>query len=96
MELAAGPIAMLTVDHARANGLVVDGSGDRQVLALGVGIDLAARLSPHWRLSLGVEGFRAALGPDYFVEIEGAKMVVLHPYTWEAITSTKVEFVVWP
>ena len=96
VELAGGPALLLAVDRGAASGLATGGSGDRAVLAVGVGIGAAVPLSRRWRLSLGLEGFRVAFAPDYFVESEGVRTVVLSPSPWEGIASAKLEFVAWP
>ena len=96
VEIAGGPALLLSFDHGNTEGLAVVGSGDRQVLALGIGIGVAARLSPRWRLSLGLEGFHAELGAHYVVEVGGARTVVLSPAAWEGVVSAKLEFVAWP
>jgi hypothetical protein len=96
MELAGGPALLLAFDHASSDSLAQGGSGDREVLAVGAAIGVAARLSPRWRLSLGLEGFRVALGANYVVDLAGKKTVVLTPFPWEGIASAKLEFVPWP
>ena len=96
MELAGGPALLLAFDHASSDSLAQGGSGDREVLAVGAAIGVAARLSPRWRLSLGLEGFRVALGANYVVDLAGKKTVVLTPSPWEGIASAKLEFVAWP
>ena len=96
LELAAGPILLLSFDHASTQGLAQGGSGDREVLAAGLGLGVAVRLAARWRVSLGLEGYRVALGADYFVQINGAKAVVLSPSPWQGIASAKLEFVAWP
>jgi len=96
VELAGGPALLLAFDHGSSASLAQGGSGDREVLAVGVAIGVAAQLSPRWRLSLGLEGFHVALGADYVVDLAGKKTVVLAPSPWEGIASAKLEFVVWP
>jgi hypothetical protein len=96
MELAGGPALLLAFDHASSDSLAQGGSGDREVLAVGAAIGVAARLSPRWRLSLGLEGFRVALAADYVVDLAGTRTVVLAPSPWEGIACAKLEFVPWP
>jgi hypothetical protein len=96
VELAGGPILLLAVDQGTSSNLATGGSGAREVLAVGAGIGVAARLSARWRLSLGLEGFRVAFGADYFVDIDGKRTVVLPPSPWEGIASAKLEFIAWP
>jgi hypothetical protein len=96
VEFAAGPALLLAFDHGSSASLAQGGSGDREVLALGAAIGVAARLSPRWRLSLGLEGFRVALGANYVVDLAGKRTVVLTPTPWEGIASAKLEFVAWP
>jgi hypothetical protein len=96
LELAAGPILLLSFDHGSTQGLAQGSSGDREVLAVGLGLSVAVRLSARWRVSLGLEGYRVALGADYFVELNGRRTVVLSPSPWEGIASAKLELVVWP
>jgi hypothetical protein len=96
VELAGGPALLLAFDHGNSDSLAQGGSGDREVLAVGVAMGVAARLSPRWRLSVGLEGFRVALGADYVVDLAGQKTVVLAPSPWEGIASAKLEFVAWP
>jgi hypothetical protein len=95
-EFAAGPALLLAFDHGSSASLAQSGSGDREVLALGAAFGVAARLSPRWRLSLGLEGFRVALGADYVVDLAGKRTVVVAPSPWEGIASAKLEFVAWP
>ena len=96
VELAGGPILLLGFDHASSDRLDQGGSGDRQRLALGAAIGFAVRLSPRWRLSAGLEGFHAALGADYVVNIDGKRTVVLSPSPWGGIAAAQLEFVAWP
>jgi len=96
LELAGGPILLLSFDHGSTVGLTQGSSGDREVLAAGFGIGIAVRLSPRWRISLGLEGLRAALGANYFVDLNGVKTVVLPPSPWEGIASANLEFFAWP
>jgi hypothetical protein len=96
VELAGGPMLLLAVDQGTSSGLATGGTGAREVLAVGAGLGVAARLSTRWRLSLGLEGFRVAFSPDYFVEINGVRTVILAPSPWEGIASAKLEFVAWP
>jgi hypothetical protein len=96
VELAGGPALLLAFDHGSSASLAQNGSGDREVLALGAAVGAAARLSPRWRLSLGLEGFRVALGANYVVDLAGKKTAVLAPSPWEGIASAKLEFVAWP
>jgi hypothetical protein len=96
VELVGGPVVLFAVDQGSSDSLTKGGSGDRVVLAAGAAIGVAARLSLRWRLSLGLEGFRVALGADYFVELAGNRTVVLSPSPWEGIASAKLEFVAWP
>jgi hypothetical protein len=96
VEFAAGPALLLAFDHGSSASLAQSGSGDREVLALGAAIGVATSLTPRWRLSLGLEGFRVALGADYVVDIAGKRTVVLPPSPWEGIASAKLEFVAWP
>jgi hypothetical protein len=95
VELAGGPGLLFSFDRGRSN-LVKGGSGNRVTLAVGAAIDFAIHLSPRWRLSAGFEGFRAALGSNYFVQIEGTRTVVLSPSPWEGIAAAKLEFAPWP
>ena len=96
LELVGGPALLLAFDHGGSDSLAQGGSGDRAVLAAGAAIGVAARLSPRWRLSLGLEGFRVVLGADYIVDLAGKRTVVLAPSPWEGIASAKLEFVAWP
>jgi hypothetical protein len=95
VELAGGPLLLLAVDHANAS-LAEHASGYREVLAVGAGLGVAVRLSPRWRVSLGLEGFRVALGADYVVMVAAQRTVVLSPSPWQGIASAKLEFVAWP
>jgi hypothetical protein len=96
VELAGGPLLLLAVDHGNAASLAEQQSGYRAVLAVGVAIGVALRLSPRWRVSLGLEGLRVALGADYVVMVAAQRAVVLSPSPWEGIASAKLEFVAWP
>ena len=96
LELAAGPILLLSFDHGSTQDIAQGSSGDREVLAAGLGLGVALRLAARWRVSLGLEGYRVALGADYFVQINGVKTVVLSPSPWQGIASAKLEFVAWP
>ena len=96
VELAGGPLLLLAVDHGNAASLAEQQSGYRAVLAVGLAIGVAVRLSPRWRISLGLEGLRVALAADYFVMVAAQRAVVLAPSPWEGIVSAKLEFVAWP
>jgi hypothetical protein len=96
LELAAGPSLLLSFDRGTSAALAQVSSGDREVLAVGLGLGVAVRLSARWRVSLGLEGYRVALGANYFVEINGVRTVVLSPSPWQGIASVKLEFVAWP
>jgi hypothetical protein len=96
VELAGGPGVLFGIDSASSAGVTQGSSGSRQRLAVGVGIAAAFWLSPRWRLSAGLEGFRAALGADYVIDISGQRTVVLSPSKWMGIASARVEFVAWP
>jgi len=95
VELAGGPSLLLSYDHGSSD-LPQVGSGDRATLALGAAIDFAVRLSPRWRLSAGLEGFRTAASADYFVRINGNQTVVLSPPRWEGVAAVRLEFAPWP
>jgi len=95
VEWAGGLILLVSYDHGNGD-LAQTGSGDRATLAVGVATALAVRLSPRWRLGVGLEGFRAALGGDFFVEIDGKRSVVLAPPPWESIAALRLEFLAWP
>lgn len=90
MELAFGPSAFLGIDSATSG---LGGSGDRVTLAAGLATSIAIRLSPHWRLGVGVEGLHAALGAEYVVERNGVRTVVLAPPSWRGIATAQLEFV---
>jgi hypothetical protein len=96
VELAGGPALMLSFDHASSQGISVTGSGNRRLVAVGVGITAAMRLSARWRVSLGLEGFRVAAGGHYIVAIDGKKVEVLAPSPWQGFACLKMEFVAWP
>jgi len=96
VELAGGPSLLLGFDRANFTSLTQSGSGNRETLAVGAALSAAVHLSPHWRLSAGLEGFHAALGGDYFVTVGGKRTVVLAHPAWEGIASAQVEFVAWP
>ena len=96
LELAAGPGLLLSFDRGNSTGLAQVSRGDREVLAVGLGLGVAVRLSARWRASLGIEGYRVAPGANYFVEIDGVRTVVLSPSPWQGIASVKLEFIAWP
>ena len=96
MELAGGPIVLFGFDHGSSSDLDRGGSGYRATLAVGATIAIAVRLSPRWRLGVGLEGFRAAPGADYAVDIGGKRTVVLPPPSWTGIGAMRLEFVAWP
>ena len=96
LELAAGPSLLLSFDRGTSASLAQVGDGDRAVLAVGFGLGVAFRLSARWRVSLGLEGYRVALGANYFVELNGVRTVVLSPSPWQGIASAKLELIAWP
>lgn len=95
MELAGGPIALVGIDDGSSTGLDQGGSGYRATLAVGATLAASLRLSPRWRLSAGLEGFRAALGADYAVTVGGKRTVVLAPSSWTGLAAVRLEFVAW-
>jgi hypothetical protein len=92
-ELAIGPSASLGIDSATSS---LGGSGYRATLAVGLATSVAVRLSPRWRLGVGLEGLHAALGADYVVELAGVKTVVLAPPAWRGAATAQLEIVPWP
>lgn len=95
IEGAVGPSVLFGYDQGSGD-LALDGSGHRATLAVGVALAAAVRLSTRWRLSAGLEVFRAVAGADFFVELEGRRSVVLAPPTWEATAAVRLEFLPWP
>jgi hypothetical protein len=95
VEWALGPGLLLDYEHGSGD-LAQDGSGDRATVALGLTTAVAVRLSARWRLGLDLEGFRAVPGPDFFVELDGKRTVVLAPPRWQGMAALQLEFLPWP
>ena len=95
-ELAGGPALRLGFDVGQSTDLVAAAKGDRLVLAAGAGLDIAMRLSAHWRGGLGLEAFHAMLGAEYVVQVGGVRRTVLSSPTWQGIASAMLEFIAWP
>jgi hypothetical protein len=93
MELGVGPTFLVGLDSATSS---LGGSGDRATMAVGLAAAVALRLSPRWRLSVGLEGTHAALAADYVVELDGVRTVLLAPPAWRGMTTAQLEFVPWP
>ena len=94
VELAGGPSLLFGVDHG--TGIDQVSSGDLATLAVGATVGAALRLSRRWRISAELKGFRAALGADFVVNINGNRTVVLAPTSWTGIAAVSLEFVAWP
>jgi hypothetical protein len=95
MEGAVGPVLLLGYDQGSGD-FPQTGTGHRATLALGTAVTAAVRLSNRWRLGVGLEGFRAVTGADFFVELDGTRTVVLEPPTWEGTAAVRLEFLPWP
>ena len=94
-ELAVGPSLLFSFDQGSGD-LAQAGSGYRATLAIGLALAAAVRLSARWRLGVGLEGYHAAAGADFYVALDGKRTVVLAPPTWEGIGAVRLEFLSWP